>query len=175
MMDNPLYSDDIGRMCFNPAKNWQLDWYESVSYTSKKMIAPQDLNWVAENITLIGIADFSNNIFEHTIVVKIETGAGNDFFVGFNRASGINADNQEASDRVTVIQVDSNNGESYSQSYLKSSPDRWRSIYGDLWLYRCSNICHINKHRFQPRVGRGRIQTIASTTRARLQLYHSEG
>ncbi len=24
MMGNPLYSDDVGRMCYNPAKNWQV-------------------------------------------------------------------------------------------------------------------------------------------------------
>ena len=28
LMGNPLYSDDTGKMCFNPAKNWAVSWYD---------------------------------------------------------------------------------------------------------------------------------------------------
>lgn len=28
LMGNPLYSDDVGRMCWNAAKTWQVGWYD---------------------------------------------------------------------------------------------------------------------------------------------------
>jgi cell division septation protein DedD len=72
-----------------------------------------------KTVTLVGIADYLNSS-SHPVVVKIETGLVNDLFVGFNRATGANAQNDEGDDLVTVIQVDQRNGEGYSQSYLKA-------------------------------------------------------
>lgn len=69
---------------------------------------------------MVGIADYLNNPAQHPVVIKVETGLANDFFVGFNRATGVNADNDEGDNLVTVAQVDTNNGEGYSQSYLKA-------------------------------------------------------
>ena len=39
------------------------------------------------------------------VVLKIETQTTNDFFIGFNRAQGINAQNVEAEDEVTIIET----------------------------------------------------------------------
>ena len=80
MMGNPLYSDDIGAMCFNAANNWQLGWYDSNA-------------------------------------ICIETGTGNDRFIACNRATGVNRQNHQADNQVTIIQSGSN-GEWYSQSFL---------------------------------------------------------
>lgn len=114
MMGNPLYSDDVGKMCYNAAKNWQIGWYND----RKLLLNP--LVEQTKTVTLVGIADYLNNPDQHPVVVKVETGAANDFFVGFNRAIGVNSQNDEGDEVVTVVQVDGNNGEGYSQSYLKA-------------------------------------------------------
>lgn len=58
----------------------------------------------------VGIADYENNPDGHPVVLKIETGTSQDYFLGFNRARGINRDNQQASNQVTIIQVSGNDG-----------------------------------------------------------------
>ena len=114
MMGNPLYSDDVGKMCYNAAKNWQIGWYND------RKLALNPLVEQSKTVTLVGIADYLNNPNQHPVVVKVETGAANDFFVGFNRAIGVNSQNDEGDDVVTVVQVNGNNGEGYSQSFLKA-------------------------------------------------------
>ena len=52
--------------------------------------------------------------------MKLETGITNDFFVAFDRATGIKSDKDEADDEVTILQT-GNNGERYSQSFFKAT------------------------------------------------------
>ena len=70
-------------------------------------------------MTLVGIADYLNNPANHSVVIKLETNTATDFFIGFNRAVGVNSQNDEADDEVTIITT-GNNGEGYSQSYLQA-------------------------------------------------------
>jgi len=115
LMGNPLYSDEIGKMCFNPAKSWQIGWYDdSVS------ILDITQSSVAHVQTIIGVANYGNNGAGMDVVIKLETGTSTDYFVGFNRATGINGQNDEADDEVTIIET-GNNGEAYSQSFLKAT------------------------------------------------------
>ena len=112
LMGNPLYSDDVGKMCFNAAKNWQIGWYD----THKISINP----WNGPStVDLVGIANFDTNPNNLSVVVKIETGTTTDQFIGFNRAIGVNSQNDEADDEVTIVET-GNNGEGYSQSFLKA-------------------------------------------------------
>jgi len=112
---NPHYEDDTGKMCYNPAKNWQIGWYND----RKKMLTPpSQASWETME-TIVGIADYQkNNMFP--VVLKLETGTSNDYFVGFNRAAGINEDNKEADDQLTIVQS-GKNGDSFSQSWLKAT------------------------------------------------------
>jgi len=114
MMGNPLYSDDTGKMCYNPAKNWQIGWYSDRTLLLDPQVEP------TKTVTLVGIADYLNEQSTDPVVIKVETRLANDFFVGFNRATGVNAQNDEGDDVVTVIQVDGNNGSGYSQSRLRA-------------------------------------------------------
>jgi len=114
-MGNPLYDDDIGKMCYNPAKNWAIGWYDS-----NKIEVNINTNFINHVETIIGIADFAANPEGRNVVIKLETGTSNDYFVGFNRAIGVNAQNDEADDEVTVI-LTGNNGIAYSQSYLQAT------------------------------------------------------
>jgi len=83
-MGNPLYHDDIGKMCFNPAKNWQLGWYGNDYVTFDPDVSSC---WVGN---LVGIGEWDNGSNGFPVVVKIETGTYMDYFVGFNRAIGPN-------------------------------------------------------------------------------------
>lgn len=119
LMGNPLYSDDVGKMCWNAAKTWQIrssngvGWYDD----SKILIDPRSGPWSGR---LVGIADYDNNPANNPVVVKVETGTATDQFIAFNRAIGVNSQNDQADDQVTVVET-GNNGEGYSQSWLKAT------------------------------------------------------
>ena len=66
----------------------------------------------------MGVGQWKDYRAAYPIVIKVETGTNTDYFVGFNRAAGANAENIEAGDLVTIIET-GNNGESYHESQLK--------------------------------------------------------
>lgn len=68
---------------------------------------------------LIGVAEYDNNPSNNPIVIKLETGGGSDWFIGFNRATGPHSDNVQADNLVTIYQVMDGNGNTYSTSSLK--------------------------------------------------------
>ncbi len=119
-MGNPHYSDD-GFQCFNPAKNFQLNWYDDAKITED----PRTSNYCKE-LTLVGIGEYDIR-GGNPVTVRLETGGGADYFVGFNRATGPNRLNDEGDNQVTIIQVDSGNGQSYSQSYLRAKLNQGQS------------------------------------------------
>lgn len=72
---------------FIQAKNWQLDWYND----RKKLIEPLKFGstW-SEGFQLVGIADYLNESSNDIpVVAKIETNTDTDYFLGFNRATGV--------------------------------------------------------------------------------------
>ena len=113
-MGNPLYSDDVGKMCFNAAKTWQLGWYNDKKITVDPLVNSDT------SVTMVGVADYAVAGSNRYVVTKIETGTSVDLFVAFNRATGINSQNDQADDQVTIVET-GNNGESYSQSFLKAT------------------------------------------------------
>lgn len=70
---------------------------------------------------VIGVADSNNNPNNYPIVVKCETGSGDDWFVGFNSARGANAETKQAANQVTIYKVSGGNGHSYAHSFMKGS------------------------------------------------------
>lgn len=71
-------------MCFNPAKSWQLGWYEAQQISWNPLTQGELLG------TLVGVDDFglsSTNL----VVVQIENGV-KDLYIGYNRAKGVNWD-----------------------------------------------------------------------------------
>eukprot|EP00986_Skeletonema_menzelii_P007599 scaffold2987_cov103-Skeletonema_menzelii.AAC.2 len=114
-MGNPHYSDD-GFQCFNPAKNFQLNWYNDAKITEDPRV-----QGYSKTLTLVGVGEYNYNIRGgNPVTVRLETGTGADYFVGFNRATGPNRLNDQGDNMVNIIQVNGNNGESYSQSFLRS-------------------------------------------------------
>jgi hypothetical protein len=127
-MGNPHYSDE-GFQCFNPAKNFQLDWYNPAKITEDPVAG------YTKTLTLVGIGEYDKAVIGgYPVTVKLETGTGADYFVGFNRATGPNRLNDQGDNQVNIIQVNGNNGFSYSQSYLRALLSEGQShnlsIYG---------------------------------------------
>jgi hypothetical protein len=64
-----------------------------------------------------GIADFETDD-DLPVVIKIKTNTDTDQLIGFNRAIGVNRENDEADNDVAIIETNTN-GEGYSQSWLR--------------------------------------------------------
>jgi hypothetical protein len=111
-MGNPLYHDDIGAMCFNAAKTWQIGWYDD----RKTTVDPLDGAWTGK---IIGVVDYMK-ISPFPVVVKIDTGStSGQLYIAFNRAQGINRDNVQADDQVTIVETNGS-GDNASQSFLRA-------------------------------------------------------
>jgi len=134
LMGNPLWEDDVGRMCFNPVKNFQIakggqGWYDDKHFVKFNSGTTSGTSWLGK---IIGVADYSNNPSNHPIVLELETGGAN-WFIGFNRATGINADVHEAENEVTIYKVQSGDGTGYSTSSLKVALGSGRSVSINKW------------------------------------------
>jgi hypothetical protein len=106
--------DDGPTMCFNAAKSWQTQWYVSKSTTVDPSASSSAQNCFEGK--LYGIADFSNAA-STVVLAKIDDASATDYFVTFNRQTGINSGTQEAGNLVTVTTT-GNEGTSYAESSL---------------------------------------------------------
>lgn len=93
-----------GKMCFNPAKSYQLGWYSK----QVKSINPLDFPSV-QTYFLNGVADYKSDGSNGSslVVLRIENPRGNsngnnDYYIGYNRKTGINSATAEAADMVTI-------------------------------------------------------------------------
>jgi hypothetical protein len=66
----------------------------------------------------VGIANYDQATPDTPVLIKLETGLDNDYFINFNRATGINEQNVEADNEVTIVKA---NAETKSQSYLQAT------------------------------------------------------
>ena len=106
------YSLDNGPiMCFNGAKSWQLGWYSSKHVELLNFNTPGQ-SWSGQ---LVGIADYGNNLSEN-VLIKLEAGNILDYFINFNRQTGINSGTREAGNQVLITSRGGTNG--YSESTL---------------------------------------------------------
>ena len=138
LMGNPLYKDDVADMCFNPAKNYQITangggWYDPGRVETYDTAANSAI-WDGK---LVGIAEYGNlhGNAEHDrsrVVLKVETGTLIDLYMGFNRATGINEDNKQASNMVTIVEANGD-GLSYSTSALKATLAQGQSYAVSNW------------------------------------------
>jgi hypothetical protein len=114
MMGYSFLGSGLPKMCYNTAKNWQLNWFEDKHETVNPL---NDNFWEGD---LIGYSDYQNpNVSsESKVILKIE-GHEQDYFVGFNRKSGINIQNQEAgADNKVTVHSTSTSGESELEAKL---------------------------------------------------------
>jgi len=123
MMGYSYSSDDGPIMCFNAAKSWQFGWYDDrhiVLSTSNPTYEGQ----------LVGIADYSPS--SAPVLVKLNTATSTDYYVNFNRKTGINSGTVEAGNQVTVVEQ-GGEGTGYAESSLKAK-------LGNGGIYTISNF-----------------------------------
>ena len=148
-MGNPLYGDDLGGMCYNPAKNWQLTfnphpttvisaWYDKQDFiTVDTSVAPR-------SIQMIGIGEYNLqgdgvNVPRKAVVIKVLNNSTTPQYVAFNSAKGSNFQNDEADDLITLVEY---SGTGYGASSLKGYISEGRSItttQGRIVTVQCIN------------------------------------
>jgi hypothetical protein len=127
-MDNWYANDETGfmgsskgldeeRMCYNPQKNYQLGWYSDKA----KSIDPLDGNG-KHDLVLNGVEDYDRKNDASVVVRLAQSSKVQDYYVGFNRAKGVNADTREDRDMVTIVRKEEGCGASeYGDSYKVAS------------------------------------------------------
>jgi hypothetical protein len=93
------YSQDEGPvMCFNNAKMWQLGWYSDRHF---------EWTGTSTSVELVGISEYTAAGSGQQIVVRIAGGlssiqSSSDYYIGFNRKTGINSGTVEGGNQVTI-------------------------------------------------------------------------
>ena len=105
--------------CFNSAKSWQTGWYGLSGAHGDKTMEISSADGCIET-SLSGIADYETTTNPVLIKVLNPVNSGNDYFVAFNAATGINSGTREAGDQVTVVQVENSGGTDYAKSWLRA-------------------------------------------------------
>ena len=118
MMGFSYPSTDWPDMCFNSAKSYQTDWYTD----STIVINPSDESSGVNLETcytgsLYGIADYVEDS-DRNVIIKINSpGTAADYFVSFNRKTGINSGTKEGGNQVLIQQAEGE-GEVFAKSTL---------------------------------------------------------
>ena len=110
------YSDDDTSMCFNPAKNYQLGWYDDKVQTIDPLVSEDNNDNAMRLFTLNGVSDYDydyDNDKNALIVLRLEQTASlgqllPDYYIGYNRKDGINKDTKEDPNMVTIVRKEGN-------------------------------------------------------------------
>ena len=87
-------------MCFNAPKTYQLGWFSQfhVDIELTTPISP----WT-RTVNLVGQSERDNaNISQDDMIIRIFGFGGTDYYVSYNRKTGINSGSQEGGNRVLV-------------------------------------------------------------------------
>jgi len=103
--------DDGPKMCFNGPKSWQLGWYASRQH----VFDLADGTWSGH---LIGQVDYNSPI-PFLVLIKLKTGLDTDYYVWFNRQTGMNSGTKEGGDQVMISRA-GGEGVHYAESDLIS-------------------------------------------------------
>jgi hypothetical protein len=109
------YGTDEGpagaKMCYNPAKSWQLGWYDADS----PEIYPLAGAWSGK---LVGVANYDSDAQDEYVVLKLDGGTEDNFYIGFNLATGVHSGTVESINKVTVVTQGTDNSKSWKQAEL---------------------------------------------------------
>ncbi|KAL3929679.1 MAG: hypothetical protein SGBAC_012109 [Bacillariaceae sp.] len=107
------YNDkEFPKMCFNPAKSWQLKWYEN-----KQAIYTPTCGEVTMKVG--SIIDYEEDQVE-TILLQISQSTQSlDYYLTYNARTLFNRETQEGGNKL-VIDAQGGNGSSYSKSTLEA-------------------------------------------------------
>lgn len=93
------YLVDDQKMCFNPAKNYQLGWYTDQSLE----VNPLAFETPIRRFVLNGVTDYQANPEGIVVLRLLQTSESRDYYIGYNRKHGINADTFEDGDTITIV------------------------------------------------------------------------
>jgi len=114
MMGYSYSQDDGPMMCFNAAKSHQTGWYSD----EVTVVTPgSDGVHGCFDDQVYGIADYSNGQNGQSVIVRVDDPSADDYFVTYNRKTGINSGTVEGGDTVTVTRQGANGG-GYAESEL---------------------------------------------------------
>lgn len=106
------FEKDDSKLCYNPQKNYQLGWYENKVDT----INPLD-GIKTRAYTLNGVSDYKkNNDALVSLRLKQVSIKEKDYYIGYNRADGINKDTREHANMVTINRKEVGAADEYGQS-----------------------------------------------------------
>lgn len=105
MMGFSFASEDGPIMCFNTPNSWQLGWYSSQEISINPL---EDLVAGRRTFILNGVDDYTGNANSGKYIgVRLaRVNSFGDFYIGYNKASGINRGTLRAGNMVTVIDKD---------------------------------------------------------------------
>ena len=115
-MGGAVATDDIQR-CYNPQKNFQLGWYDDKTTT----INPLDGATSHREFTLNGISDYDRNNNALIALRLSQISMEQDYYIGFNRAEGINKDTWEDRNMVTIVRKENGGPGEYGLSIKVAS------------------------------------------------------
>jgi len=116
MMGITVNEDDFYR-CFNPAKSFQLGWYND----KVENLNPLSTLNAVDQFTLNGVSDYEQNP-EALVVLRLEQTATaglelqQDYYIGYNRQDGINKNTFEDGNMVTIVRKESGKPTEYGKS-----------------------------------------------------------
>ncbi|KAL3804560.1 hypothetical protein ACHAWO_005455 [Cyclotella atomus] len=112
MMGYSYGSDDGPLMCFNAAKSYQTGWYPT------KTVTPVTSSCGDFDGKLFGVSDYGKAGGPGTTIIKINvSNGGPDFFINYNKQSGVNSGTKEAGNQVTIVSA-AGEGTGYAESEL---------------------------------------------------------
>lgn len=89
------------RMCYNAVNNYQLDWF------SKKSISPTSIDGDGGTFLISGVAGYDPDDTTTYVTLRlVQESLTNDYYIGYNKADGFNAETQEDGDKVIVFSKD---------------------------------------------------------------------
>ena len=108
------FTDDLedDMKCFNAVKSWQLGWYADGHETINPLEAPFQGK-------IVGVANYDTRGNLPVIIKIIGHNDGNDYYVSFNRAAGINSGSTTGRNKVHIFSQNSTKIDDFS--YVKAT------------------------------------------------------
>jgi len=91
-------------MCFNGAKSWQLGWYADKRHVEID-VSTTIRSYYGRLVPILDDPEESGD----PMIIKVETGPDEDYYILFNRASRFNADTGEGGNTVMITTTDKDN------------------------------------------------------------------
>jgi hypothetical protein len=86
------------KMCYNAVNNYQLGWYSNIS------INPTSVDGYGGTFFISGVAGYDPDDTTKYVTLRLEQGTSSmDYYVGYNRAEGMNSETKEDGDKVIVF------------------------------------------------------------------------